>query len=207
MTDDRQEDQLHYNFIKHFFSVSFSPVKTFLTWFVSFILWFSVLWWCFVFFHGNLFQVEKRWNVPHHICKNVLHGNMQPLSTRYSKTFIVFLDEFWLLLWCHVMPQCGVTTFMSRNATSSYFISCSMCLVSSCHVKSCFVMLRYSMSRHLKPFHVMLYMYVLIPVMSVHVICHLSHVKSGINTIFVIRTFVCALCWPVEFVKGYVSVK
>lgn len=73
-----------------------------------------------------------------------------------------------------------------------------------CHVN---VMLRYSMSRHLKPFHVMLYMYVLIPVMSVHVICHLSHVKSGINTIFVIRTFVCALCWPVEFVKGYASVK
>jgi len=43
--------------------------------------------------------------------------------------------------------------------------------------------------------------------MSLHVICHLSHVKTGINTIFVIRTLVCALCWPVEFVKGYASVK
>ena len=103
----------------------------------------------------------------------------------------------------HRFPRWILTSsVISCHATSSYFISCSTCLVSSCHVKSCFVMLRYSMSRHLKPFHVMLYMYVLIPVMSVHVICHLSHVKSGINTIFVIRTIVCALCWPVNLWKA-----
>lgn len=148
-----------------FFRFLFPPVKTFLTLFVSFILWLSILWWCFEFFHGNLFQVETRWNMPHHTCKDVLHGIMQPLSTRYSKTFIVFLDEFWLL-WCHVMsrPVCQV-----------------VCHAMSCQ---CHVTIFHVTSRHFKPFHVMLHMYVLIPIMSFHVICHLSHDKSGINDHF-----------------------
>ena len=108
---------------------------------------------------------------------------------------------------CDVMSCHSVV--LRRHIKLFHFMFYVLSLVVSRQVMLCHVnvMLRYSMSRHLKPFHVMLYMYVLIPVMSVHVICHLSHVKSGINTIFVIRTFVCALCWPVEFVKGYASFK
>lgn len=150
------DDGWYITILSNTFFVSFSPDKTFLTLFVSFILWFSILWWCFEFFHGNLFQVEKRWNVPNHTCKDVLHGNMQPLSTRYSRSYMSF-DFF-----CdHVMSQCGVTTFMSRNVTSSYFIACSTCFVSSCHVKSSVmlchvnVMLPYSMSRHVTSSHFM----------------------------------------------------